>query len=233
MPLPGSRAISCACGQHSVSPLTEHPPVIGSAGPAVSGRRGEHTPNRAPGRRRRLPMPLQNEYGSHGAVSVGRALETSLAENTRRAYRNGWRRFVAFCEQGRVDPLGATPATVAEFLVAMAGGPGSPSADTGTERPLALGTIRICLAAINRRYGERNLESPARSVTVTSVLRGLGRLADPRPRRVKPLRDREIAAMLSVCDRLADLRRQFGVPFAAQAGPVSPTASRSRPFLHL
>jgi len=86
----------------------------------------------------------------------------------------------------------------------MAAEPGSPGAGNRTERPLALGTIRICLAAINRRYGERNLESPARSVTVTSVLRGLGRLTDPRPRRVKPLRDREVAEMLSVCDRLAD-----------------------------
>ena len=149
-------------------------------------------------------MPLHDECDSNGAISVGRVLETSLAENTRRAYRNGWRRFASFCDQHRVDPMVATPATVAEFLVAMAAAPESPRDGGRTGPPLALGTMRICLAAINRRYGERNLESPASNVTVRSVLRGLGRLADPRPRRVKALREHEIAAMLSVCDRLAD-----------------------------
>ena len=151
-------------------------------------------------------MPLYKECDSPGAVSVGQALETSLAENTRKAYRSGWRRFVAFCEQRRVDPMGATPATVAEFLVAMAATPGTSGGGKRTGRPLALGTIRICLAAINRHYEERNLESPARSLTVRSVLRGLGRLTDPRPRQVNALREHEITAILSVCDRLAAQR---------------------------
>ena len=152
-------------------------------------------------------MPLHKECDSLGAVSVGQALETSLAENTRRAYRSGWRRFAAFCEERHVDPMVATPATVADFLVAMAATPESSRDGRRTGRPLALGTIRICLAAINRHYGDRNLESPARNVTVRSVLRGLGRLADPRPRQVKALREHEITAILSVCDGLADQQR--------------------------
>ncbi len=152
-------------------------------------------------------MPLHKECDSLDAVSVGQALATSLAENTRKAYRNGWRRFVAFCEQHGVDPMVATPATVAEFLVAMAATPGSSNGGTRTDRPLALGTIRICLAAINRYYGDRNLESPARDLTVRSVLRGLGRLTDARPRQVRALREQEIAAILSVCDGLAAQRK--------------------------
>ena len=99
--------------------------------------------------------------------------------------------------------MAATPENVAEFLVAMATVPGSSRAGTKTDQPLAMGTIRICLAAINRKYGERNLESPARHLTVTSVLRGLRWLADGRPRQVKALREQEIAAILSHCDRLA------------------------------
>ncbi len=57
-------------------------------------------------------------------VSVADALRTSLAENTRMAYRNGWRRFAAYCEERQLDPMAVTPENVAEFLVAMASGPG-------------------------------------------------------------------------------------------------------------
>ena len=142
------------------------------------------------------------ERRSTDPVSVSQALRTSLAENTRRAYLSGWRRFAAYCERRQVDPMAATPDDVAEFLVAMAASPGPSRAGTKSKKPLSLGTIRICLAAINRRYGERNLESPARHLTVTSVLRGLGRLAGERPRQVKALREHEIAAILSRCDRL-------------------------------
>lgn len=141
--------------------------------------------------------------GSAGMVSVSQALRTSLAENTRRAYRSGWRKFAAYCDRERLDPMAATPDDVAGFLVAVSAGPASSVGEIDEEKPLALGTIRICLAAINRKYGERNLESPARHLKVATVLRGLGRLANERPRRVKALREHEIGAILSCCDRLA------------------------------
>ena len=156
-------------------------------------------------------MSLNNECGPPNAVSVSQALRTSLAENTRRAYRSGWQRFVVHCERKRVDSMAATPEDVAKFLVAMAAGQGSPRTGTKTKKPLASGTIIICLAAINRKYGERNLESPARHLTVTSVLRGLGRLAGERPRQVKALREHEIAAILSRCDRLAAQREHRAI----------------------
>ena len=59
--------------------------------------------------------------------------------------------------------------------------------------------------------GSANLESPARDLTVVSVLRGLGRLADERPRQVKALREHEIAAILSCCDRLAGQRKRHAI----------------------
>ena len=107
--------------------------------------------------------------------------------------------------------MAATPESVAEFLVAMAAEPRASGAGTKTEQPLALSTIRICLAAINRKYGERDLESPARHLRVTSVLRGLGRLAHARPRQVKALREHEIAAILSSCERLAAQRKHRAI----------------------
>lgn len=151
-------------------------------------------------------MPFHGEpepNDSSTAVSVADALRTSLAENTRRAYRNGWRRFAACCEKRRLDPMAATPEDVAEFLVAMASGTGSPRAGTQQRKPLAPSTIKICLAAINRKYKESGADSPADDETVRSVLRGLGRRAGEPPRRVKALRENEIRAILSHCDRLA------------------------------
>ena len=104
--------------------------------------------------------------------------------------------------------MAATPDDVAGFLVAVSAKPLPSGEPLDGERPLAQGSIRICLAAINREYKERDLESPAHHATVTSVLRGLGRLADERPRRVKALREHEIGAILARCDHLATRPKQ-------------------------
>lgn len=141
--------------------------------------------------------------GAARAISVRDALRTSLAENTRTAYRKSWSRFAAHCRSRGLDPMAATPADVADFLVAMASEPRSPKATTARGRPLALGTIRVLVAAINRRYREANRNSPAGDIRVRSVLRGLGRLEARRPRRVKALREHEIARILAGCDELA------------------------------
>ena len=148
-------------------------------------------------------MREERVEGAGGAISVKDALDTSLAENTRAAYWKGWSRFAAWCRSRDLDPMAATPDDVAGFLVAMASEPRSPRATTGRGRPLALGTIRVLVAAINRRYREANRNSPAGDIRVRSVLRGLGRLEARRPRRVKALRVQEIARILARCDELA------------------------------
>jgi len=102
-----------------------------------------------------------------------------------------------------VDPTAATPEDVAEFLVSVSAAPAPHGTGIRGGKPLALGTIRICLAAINRKYGERGLQSPARHPKAAGVLRGLGRLTDEPPRQVKALREHEIGAILSRYDRLA------------------------------
>ena len=162
-------------------------------------------------------MTLRQECAPHDPVSVRQALRTSLSKNTRRAYRCGWRKFAAWCDLRRLNPMTATPEDVAEFVVAASSGRWRPGVGSQEEKPLALGTIRICLAAINRRYRQRNLESPTRNVKVAAVLRGLGRLADERPRRVKALREHEIRAILERCDDLAAQaeHRAIGVRDAA------------------
>ena len=136
-------------------------------------------------------------------VSVGDALRTSLSENTRNAYRTGWRRFAAYCEEAGRDPMAATPHDVADFVVRLASTPRSPRATTRRGEPLAMGTIRLFLAAISRKYRERGLDSPANDVRVDGVLRGLARLSGEPPRQVKALREHEIARILTRCDELA------------------------------
>lgn len=141
------------------------------------------------------------------ALSVNDALRTSLAENTRIAYRLGWERFAAHCRENGKDPLAATPDDVAGFLVRLASEPRSPRATTRRGEPLSLGTIRIALAAINRMFRDHDRDSPANHARVGSVLQGLGRLTDGRPRRVKALREHDVAAMLSHCDQLGTRKR--------------------------
>ena len=136
------------------------------------------------------------------AISVKDALRTSLAENTRAAYRLGWNRFAAHCREIGQDPMAATPDDVAGFLVRMASAPRSPLATTKRGEPLSLGTIRITLAAINRKFREHDRDSPANHATVSGVLRGLGRLVNERQRRVRALREHEVAAILRYCDQI-------------------------------
>ena len=132
-------------------------------------------------------------------ISVRDALRTALAPNTRAAYRVGWRRFAGWCAERDLAPLAAGSDDLAEFVVWMASPPSGPGGE-GAGRPLALPTIRVALAAVNRGFGERNRDSPARHRTVANVLRGLARQSTRRPRRVRALRETEVARMLQCCD---------------------------------
>ena len=139
----------------------------------------------------------------NGGVRVGEILRTSLAENTRLAYRSGWKRFAAYCQGRGTEPMEAATADVVDFLVHLASTPRSPRASTRPGEPLATATIRIYLAAINRQFQEQEVDSPARHPRVAAVLRALRRLSDGRPRQVKALREHEISSILAYCDELA------------------------------
>ena len=99
--------------------------------------------------------------------------------------------------------MAATAADVANFLVRVASESRSQAAKTKRERPLALGTLRIFLAAISWRYREAGRIPPTTDARVNSVLLGLRRLSDGQQRQVKALREHEIARILSHCDVLA------------------------------
>ncbi|MYB20357.1 MAG: site-specific integrase [Holophagales bacterium] len=99
--------------------------------------------------------------------------------------------------------MNAEPADVADFLVRLASRPRSPKATTRPGEPLAPGSIRICLAAINRKFRERDIDSPAHHPRVAAVLQALRRRSAGPGRQVRALREHEVARILEHCDLLA------------------------------
>ncbi|MYA15751.1 MAG: hypothetical protein F4Z28_02755 [Gammaproteobacteria bacterium] len=145
-------------------------------------------------------METRTKPETEREFSVRDALRKSLSANTRRAYRNGWRRFTVYCDEAGKKPMAASPADVADFLVRLASEPRSPRATTGKGAPLSMGTIRVALAAINRMYREHHRRSPTGDVKVADVFRGLGRRSYRDRRQVKALSVDEMARILACCD---------------------------------
>ena len=120
--------------------------------------------------------------------------QAAYAENTRIAYEKGWRCFAAYCDDRDLCPYEVNPEHVVEFFATAAGLSRNPQG-----RGMSLGTLRLYRSALNRRYAERGQASPAAATSVGDALRGLARLRDDVPRRVKALRDYHISAMLNEC----------------------------------
>lgn len=118
---------------------------------------------------------------------------SSLAENTRRAYEIGWRRWEQHCAGTGACPLPGHPREVVQFLVETATRPGA------NGRIPTLGTVFLWRCAINRKHVERNLPSPTVHPQVTEACRSLERLRGRRIRQVKALREHHIRAMLECC----------------------------------
>lgn len=125
-------------------------------------------------------------------------ISQALAENTRLIYEKGWSRFSHYCNQLEFNPLAATPDNVAEFFIHIATIPQSHSGNV-----LSLGTILLYSSAINNKFNSSGIPSPAQHPKVKSVLRGLSRTLNSKPRRVKALREHHIKNILTVCDKVA------------------------------
>ena len=49
------------------------------------------------------------EPGGGAGFSMTDAMRTAVADSTAAAYERGWRRFAAYCDDIKIDPLAATP----------------------------------------------------------------------------------------------------------------------------
>ena len=99
---------------------------------------------------------------------VAEALESVLADHTRRVYGTQWRIFTGWCDEVGLTSLPAEPLTVARYLAARAGSGAS------------IATIRLATSAIAKAHEWAKQESPCRDPGVRASLKGWGRrLAKP------------------------------------------------------
>ncbi len=122
-------------------------------------------------------------------------LSSAVAPNTRLAYSKSWACFTAYCTDEQIgDPLSASPEIVARFLLDCATRP-----RLGRDVPLSMGTVFVYNSAITKRFTDADKVSPTHHPTVRATLRGLSRLTDAAPRRVKALREEHVRAMIAQC----------------------------------
>ena len=99
---------------------------------------------------------------------VADALESVLADNTRRVYGAQWRLFTGWCGEMGLSSLPAEPLTVARYLAVRAGDGAS------------IATMRLATSAIAKAHQLAGHESPGRDRGVREALKGWGRrLARP------------------------------------------------------
>lgn len=87
----------------------------------------------------------------------------SLSPATARAYRADWSDFTVWCSRAGVEPLGAPPAAVAEYLAGLAAA------------GLKVSTIRRRAAAIAAAHRAAEREPPTNAERVRLVLKGIAR----------------------------------------------------------
>lgn len=122
-------------------------------------------------------------------------LASELSRNTRIAYQKGWSRFVDYCTQeGIADPLTVSADEVARFFVHVATEPNPRSGVVPS-----MGTVMLYSSAVNKKFLEAGMSSPANHPAVRSTLKGLARLKGRSGRKVEALREYQIEAMLQAC----------------------------------
>ena len=111
------------------------------------------------------------------------ALESSTSANTRRAYDQAWRRFVAWAEARGIPALPATPELAAAFLAELA------------EQGRSVATLRLRKSALAKVHRSAGHPDPTDNEGVRQVLAGIAR-ANGRPQRqAKPLTAEALAAV--------------------------------------
>ena len=94
---------------------------------------------------------------------VADALESVLADNTRRVYGVQWRLFDDWCSDVGLRSLPADPLTVARYLAVRAGDGGS------------IATLRLATSAITKAHEWAGHESRCKDRRVRPSLKGWGR----------------------------------------------------------
>ena len=161
----------------------------GQRGGPADGERANGEGGRA--ELRMMPEAADNTAGnappahaSPPGVSPVTAPPARHAPETARLYALDWKTFAAWCGDTGRTALPATPATVAAFLAATAGGKSA-------------GALGRCAAAIADRHRQAGFSSPAADPAVRELLRAARRAATPR--RPPPPRPAQLLRMAAAC----------------------------------
>ena len=135
------------------------------------------------------PLPQDSGALAHRGLTlpdqrrIRTALESSTSANTRRAYDQAWRRFVAWAEARGIPALPATPELAAAFLAELA------------EEGRSVATLRLQKSALAKVHRSAGHPDPTDNEGVKQVLAGIAR-ANGRPhRQAKPLTAEALAAV--------------------------------------
>lgn len=118
----------------------------------------------------------------------------AMAENTKRAYSEGWHCFAEYCRARDIEPLDASPEVTTDFFVNMAR-----RHNQRTGKRLAIGTLVLYRCAIRKHFVTAAKVSPTHHPDVTELFKGLTRTLGTRQRQVRALREHHIKAILSHC----------------------------------
>jgi len=121
-------------------------------------------------------------------LAANRYVEKSRSDNTWRAYRADWAKFLTWCEDMKLSPLPANPETVAMFL--------AQEADTG----LSPSTIRRRLSAIRIVHLGMEEPSPHDHIKVVEVMRGIIRSCIQPPKQKTPILEGDIKRMVDAVE---------------------------------
>ena len=124
------------------------------------------------------------------ALRIAHAVNSTLAESTRRVYELGWKRWERWCSTRSIRPLPASSALVCAYLTDLAG--------AGCSVP----TLDLAVGAISYHHRVRGHADPTACEAVRQVRRGLRRIVGTAPRRqARPLDVADLRQILQPIDR--------------------------------
>lgn len=156
--------------------------------------------------------------------------KAALSHSTRRAYRSGTRRYIAFCKQYSITPFPTSESTLCYFIAYLSD-------------QVQYATARLYLAAVRAEHLKRGWKDPLKHThQLTALLRGLQKTAKYRVR--KPITPKLLNQLLHSLLSNRKLHKQdrylyataFSIAYfgCLRAGEISYTSTRSyNPKRHL
>lgn len=108
-------------------------------------------------------------------IAVKKYLDAARSPSTRAAYKKDWQTFIDWCEVHNIDPLPASPATVALYATSLA------------EIGRKVSSISRAMTSINQAHRAFKCQPPNNSPEVIEVMKGIKRTKSVAQKKAKPL----------------------------------------------